>query len=164
MTASERYLSHLKRIIDECDDPARLSDASGETLGKFFDEIAVDRIRICKTDWQGHGLSALLWNLPSLKPSSEAALIKHVIDRWDAFKPRSTTDLLVPDTVEQHGTAPFPTDQDQMEPAPDTHSKDTPTNPSGAFPVLTDKAVFRRDWFDRLTDWVAAVVTLWKQT
>ena len=162
MTADERYIAHLKPIIDECGEPAQNTDPSAKTLQQFFDGIVADRIRITKTDWQGHGLSGLVWNLPSLKPSIKTILIRHVVDRWHVFAMGATLDLPEPDTVEPNATAALPNDHDHGAVRRDSHAE-TASNPKAApLPMLSGTAVFRRDWFDRLTDWVAAIVSLWK--
>ena len=162
MTAAERYLLHLKRIIDACAEPAQIPDPSAETLRHFLDGIAGERIRISKTDWQGHGLPALVWNMPSLKPSIKTIVIRHVVDRWNGYQAGATADLPEPEAVDRNDTETFPNDHDPGVFETGSSSEHASSQQTEPLPTLTGTAVSRRDWFDRFTDWVAAIVSLWK--
>ena len=162
MRGAERYLYHLHHIISASDSPASFSEAPGETLRDFFDEIVGDRVRIARTDWQGHALPALLLNLPNLKPSAKTALIEHVTDRWHVYVSDSTMNGTATEAVGQSPAMPAMPDRDHTESVTDTHPADISGDQAVECTFVTGNACIRRDWFDRLTDWVAAVVSLWK--
>lgn len=162
MTAPDRYLLHLTTILHGWDDSVQHLGVSGKTVEEFFDEIAADRVRIGKTDWQGRKLTALLWNQPSLKPPSLAALSDHLAERWHAYKADSAVNFSQTDAVGTIGLQTIPIGQDNTETETESFLESTQERQPSALSATTGSTTVRRDWFDSLTDWVAAIVSLWK--
>lgn len=163
MLATDRYIDHLLELLNDIGNPADLLTLPENDLKTFFKMITVDRVRIGPTDWQGYPATSLLWNLPNLKKAGKTALAGHVLKRWQKFsasvvprEPALQTAVEIP-RESQHAEIPV---------AEESGEKDTvevlPPASSESLHVLTGTATIRRDWFDRLTDWVAALVTLWK--
>ncbi len=149
MPATHRHLDHLSTILTENSHLVQDPTLSEPTLQAFFDAMALDRIRISRMDWQGHAVHSMMWHLPDLKPAAKASLTRFIVDKWGAHadgktapQPAYQTELSVP-TV-QHAV--------DAQPEPAVVEKNSPS----ALPAP------RRDWFDRTTDWVAALVSLWK--
>jgi len=158
MRATHQHLNHLSTILNESGDLLQHSPLSEHNLLTFFDAIALDRIRISRTDWQGHSVNTLIGHLPNLKPTVKASLSRFIVDKWKAqaagnMAPPTLneTDLTVP-TVNHLVEKPLTTALVEKS------SGIVPKQPcvSPATPVP------RRDGFDRITDWVAALVSLWK--
>ena len=160
MPASDKHLKHLSEVLTQVLQAPLPVSLSDDQLTVFFQKIAMDRVRFGRPDWKGRRVDALLWYYPNLKPLSKAALTRHIVDSWHAHKP---------------GT-PVPTG---TEPVPDNRpgsftAEDGSVNKSETEPGLNTSAAgstvlasppkldshHRKDWFDLLTDWMAAVVSL----
>jgi len=162
MPASQRHLAHLSDSLDESDDPVQRPPVSELTLEERFNTIALKRIRSRRSDWQGLRVDAMLWHLPDLKPAVRAALSQYVAGSWHAFM-QTSTDTPGPDSRQTNPTHRLPIAERSMdawmpEPAVPVQTA-TATEPEGIFTI---NPAPRRDWFDRFTDWVAALLTLWK--
>lgn len=163
MLATDRYLNHLLEMLDQGGNPAGPSARSENDLQAFFDMIAGDRIRIEPTDWQGYPVSGLLWNLPDLKIAGKSALAGHIRHRWQEFSASVAPQNPAPQTAVKNPRQSQQTGSPAVEESSVKEAVEIqPPAPLSPLPVLTSTATIRRDWFDRLTDWVAALVTLWK--
>ena len=162
MPVSDRHLKHLSEVLTQAAQPPLPVALSDDQLTAFFQTIALDRVRFGRSDWKGRRVDALLWYYPSLKPLNQAALTRHIADSWRAHKP----DAPVPTETE-----PVPHNRPESFPAEDGSDNRSETKPSldtSAAGSTAQTSPFkvdshhRKDWFDLLTDWVAALVSLWK--
>jgi hypothetical protein len=163
MPAPHRHLDHLSEILSNSGTLPRGKALSEQTLDDFFKAIARHRIRIGKTDWKGHQVPALLWHFPDLKLGVQAALSRHVVDQWGIQADCMTVHHTHTSTGEETGSRSLPTvvRKRTTEQAAVEEKKRNPMTPE-QHPFSPGISSPGRDWFDRLTDWVAAVVTLWK--
>jgi hypothetical protein len=163
MLATDRYIDHLLILLNDRGNPEDLSTQSENDLKPFLKMIAVDRIRIGPTDWKGYTVSSLLWNLPNLKKAGKMALTNHVRKRWQDFSASFVPRDPAPPTAMRNPREPQHTGSPVDDESGEKKAVEIPPPaPSEPPHVLTRTVNPRRDWFDRLTDWVAALVTLWK--
>ena len=163
MLATDRHLDHLLELLNDSGNPADLATLPENDLKPFFKMIAGDRIRIGQTDWQGYSVSGLLWNLPNLKKTGKTALAGHVLKRWQELSASAVPRDSAPQTAVKIPHEPRHAEIPAKDESEEKNSVEiSPPAPSEPPHVFTGKANPRRDWFDRLTDWVAALVSLWK--
>ena len=163
MPPSDQHLHHLSQILSDRIPNQPSHEPNSAELSKFFQAIASEHIRIDRLDWRGHPLRTLLWQWPSLRPAGRAALSAFIVDRWGVY----TTDAPIfpaeKDTLQnrvtQLATAKNPTRDRQCHGVNNTKLSDRAIRQN---PFLAVATAPRRDWFDRFTDWVAAVVSLWE--
>jgi hypothetical protein len=163
MPAPHRHLDHLLEILSNSGTLPQGKALSEQTLSDFFKSIAFHRIRIGRTDWKGHRVPALLWRFPDLKPDIQVALSRHVVDRWGIQADCMTAPHAHTSTGEEISSRSLPTvvRKRNTEQAVVEENKSNPMTPE-QHPFSPEISRPGRDWFDRLTDWVAAVVTLWR--
>ena len=161
MPASRRHLD-LSQLLSSGSKHARPHPLPEQQLSDLFDSIALNRVRINKTAWQGHRVDALLWHLPDLKPAGKEALGEYVVNCWHALR-QDETGHPQPNTAQDKTSNRLPTVDQIMK------EQETKTDAGGktfAAPwpdrTLMNQPARHRDWFDGLTDWVAAVVSLFK--
>ena len=163
MHSVSRQLDHLSQILMETH-PKRLPERpDGACLAGFFQATAADCIRIGRCDWRGHTVSALLWHLPNLRPDGRSALTRFVLDRWEQQVPPDATaapSALPPDKAVVPETASSLSGTD--DPVKSSHPVSKKTT-SGGQQLWTTFPKPHRDWFDRFTDWVVAVLSLFQQ-
>jgi len=163
MLATDRYFDHLLEMLNDHGNPADLSTLPENDLKPFFKMIAGDRIRIGPTGWQGSPVSGLLWNLPNLKKPVKMALAGHVRNRWQEFSASVVPREPAPQAAAKNPDEPQNTDSPATDESGVKEVVESPAPATSEPPyVLAGTVNPRRDWFDRLTDWVAALVTLWK--
>jgi len=161
MLATDRYLDHLLETLNDSGDPADFIALYDNNLKAFFDKIAEDRIRIGPTGWQGYRVSGLLWNLPDLRAAGKAALSRHIRNRWQNFAKSEVSQDPAPQAAvknphETQHTGSLAADESVKKEAVELSSNTPPET------LQFHTGSIRRDWFDHLTDWVAALITLWK--
>ena len=159
MPASQRHLDQLLIILNGNSD---LTSADAE-LHRFFDSMVIDRLRVNKSDWLGQRVHTMLWHFPDLKPALKIVVSDYVTERWRVYRDAGTTDGV--ETIGHEGEIARPLPQahpigEHVLQALD-NTDATPDDIVPAF-VRPDPSSIRKDWFDRLTDWVASTVTLWK--
>jgi len=163
MLAADRYLDHLLELLNDHGNPAPLSSLPENDLKPLFKMIAGDRIRIGPTGWQGCPVSGLLWNLPNLKKPVKMALTGHVHKRWQKFSTSAVPREPAPQQAVRNPDEPQNAESPAADESGEKEAVEIPAPaPSEPPYVLAGTVNPRRDWFDRLTDWVAALVTLWK--
>ena len=183
-----QHIEHLSQLLHDHVQVASAKPLSQAIIDDFFQSIASARIHFSPIDWQGHRVMTMLWHLPNLQPAKKDLLATYVTDQWDQYtwdqhpseQNLSKQNLSKQNTWDQHtAEAPAPdssTDAEASEHCPippavpidpfagepknktaDDAMKAS-TNPQNHF--LSTLSAPRRDWFDRFTDWVAAVVSL----
>lgn len=161
MTAADRHMAHLSKILSQDVTLEQDEPISEKVLRECFNTIAEDRVRIRRTDWRGLRVDAMLWHLPDLQPAGRAALSVHVVNRWRAHRNKNmTADHPKPNQGEEKNDLPLPTVKRIITEAKSQTTPREKTTAPSQNPGLAPISAQRRDWFDRLTDWVAAVVTL----
>jgi hypothetical protein len=174
MPISQRHINHLSTILKNCYADRSAKDQFEANARRFIEKIGNHRIRLSLMDWRGHGVRGLLWNFDDLKPDAQKMLSRHIIGQWRHQEDTTITGVSQPFLSEDKAAAkPEITEnmdlslpQKKTTPAPHDakahHGKtQSPANPppsSNSF--LTAIPAPRRDWFDRFTDWVAAVLSL----
>ena len=162
MPTPHRHLDHLLEILSNSGTLPQGKTLSEQTLYDFFESLASHRIRIGRTDWKGHRVPAMLWHFPDLKLDVQVALSRHVVDRWGIQADGMTAPHDHTRTGEETGTRSLPAvGREQTIEQAEVEEKRNHVRPE-QYPFSPERSRPRRDWFDRLTDWVAAVVTLWK--
>lgn len=173
-----QHLEHLSQLLHDHVQLTSSRPLNQAIIDDFFQSIASDRIHFSPLDWQGHRVTTMLWHLPNLRPANKDLLSTYVTELWDQYALDQNT--LAQDTWDQHlADAPALKSLDEakapkhcptppavpIDPFADEPKKQTAddamkasTNPQYAF--LSTLSAPRRDWFDRFTDWVAAVVSL----
>ena len=174
MPISDRRRNHLSAILNS--DAIRPSGEafSATAIQSFMDSIAVERIRLHRTDWQGHGVLDLLWHFDDLKPAGQQRLSQFILDQWHcrhaSTEAPASSRRQYPDGSEAVPSLAESMNQSACEEKRASNTNDARPSPKGT-PSSTDcfaaldsdgsaAAAPRRDWFDRFTDWVAAVLAL----
>jgi hypothetical protein len=162
MPVSDKHLKNLSEVLTQVVQPPLPMDLSDDQFTVFFKKIASDRVRFGRSDWKGRRVDALLWNYPNLKPSNQAALTRHIVDSWHTYKP-SVSVPTETESVSNNRPDSFPVENgavntSETKPIPDTSAAGS----TRQAPTPQIHSHQRKDWFDLLTDWVAAVVSLWK--
>ena len=158
MPASAKHLDHLSTILNESGNLKQHYPISEKNLRVFFDAIALDRVRISRTDWQGHPVHTMIGHLPNLKPAGKASLSKFIVDKWNARAAGETIPLSPKGTAVSVPPRKCTAEKELTTATVEKNNSATPQLPPG-FPSIP---VPHRDGFDRITDWVAALVSLWK--
>lgn len=162
MPANSQHLHHLSQLLRENDSGAASPDPNEIIDDGFFRYIALDRVRLNQCDWRGHAVLTLLWHLPDLKPARRAVLTAHVRDRWHAYVREADVPPSQPSPLDEFSTRPpVSAGKDKLGEPNEPISADM----EDAFPPPQDNRLSamplsRRDWFDRFTDWVVAVISL----
>ena len=157
-------LAHLTQFLTETSSRLPAPSEMETAAAAFLTTIASERIRVHRYDWQGLRVDALLWHLPHLKPATRNALQAYIAEQWGIV----SADKALPPTQEPVVPAA------PMNPAPPAdrahetgggHSQagHTPDNVpiADARVGVSAAPAIRKDWFDGLTDWMAAIVSLW---
>ena len=154
---------HLSQLLENHVPMLSSQPPSQADLDGFFQSISTHRIRINSHDWQGHPVNTLLWHLPNLRPDRQTALVAYLVGKWDNY----VAGTLVKSAVEKAGTdtahppaAAVQPDADAPPIKMEKNEMNDSTSSQNFF--LTNRATTRRDWFDRFTDWVVAVISLFE--
>ena len=157
MPSSPDYLCHVAKLLAESCESSHAPRPKDQEIKPFFKTIESERIRLDRLDWQGHSIKALLYHLPNLKPSPRQTLSQYLTSRWAAY-------MSGDETPEPQSAV------DRIDNLPDSSMIDASSVDNGApvnalanaptHAVFSGLATPTRDWFDRFTDWVAAVVSL----
>lgn len=158
MASTRQHLSHLSQILNNNDQCLTNQSMDEGELDDFFKSIASHRIRIAPNDWQGHRVDAMLWHLPDLRPAVQTAVSIYVVDRWGAYMD-GTAGLTGEETTDKTSTPAAPVMNPQR-PIADVENRAAGGSPRNR--CFAAEYGPRRDWFDGLTDWVAAVLSLLK--
>jgi len=158
MSASTIQLDHLSTMLNKTGNLRQHRPLSENNLREFYGTIASDRIHLSRQDWQGHCVSTLIGHLPNLKPAVKTSLSRFVVGRWNAQAAGNTATLSLSSPDMSGPSARHAKDERLAVSQLGEGSGIPPQRPfvSPAMPAL------RRDWFDRFTDWVAALVSLFK--
>lgn len=158
MSTSHRHLDHLSTILNENGNLLQRHPLPELNLQEFLDAIALDRIHLSRTDWQGHPVNTLIGHLPNLKPAVKTSLSRFIVDKWKAQDSGNTALPTMNETDVSAPTINLAEDKRFTTTLVEKSSRIVPQQPciSLAMPVS------RSDWFDRFTDWVAALVSLFK--
>ena len=163
MTATGLHLKYLCQILEaNTDDPTgQLAD---DIVSDFFDAISRASIATNGRSWKKKPVFGLLWHLNDLLPAARQAVESYVLTQW-----RSHTANQAPATSRTAADTPSPPSE-SLASSPAAH--DSPkivVEPSAMDEPQVSPAepIWRPtrepDWFDRFTDWIAAVVSLFKQ-
>lgn len=163
MPPIDKHLHHLSQILSDRVPNQSSQELTQAILNKFFQSVASERIRIDRLDWRGHALRTLLWHWPSLRPAGQAALSAHIVDRWVVYSTDASVLPIEKGTFYEKDSLPVAVENPFRDrPLPETGNpmiSPTATRQNHFFAAATTP---HRDWFDRFTDWVAAVVSLWE--
>ncbi len=174
MTLSERHHTQLIAVLTNGTTEAAAADVNPTATRSFLESLGAERVRVRRTDWQGHGVLNLLWHFDNLKPGVRRTLTRYLLDRWHRRDAHEAADA----SALQRGTDGGM--DEPSSPAPLAHAVCEPQSRSSANTIETDHGeaslpldrvsprqvdahyavVYRRDWFDRFTDWVAAILSL----
>lgn len=165
MIPSCLHLHHLSQIINTADAAPVRPPVPAETIAHFYDTIAPARISTNGCNWQRRSISGLLWHLPDLLPAGRAAVETYVMAQWRLYDSEAKTKPVPPkdnpDEKPISAVAPRSTDVAHV-PAQRPDALET----GEADQTQTDlfwRTDYQPDWFDRFTDWIAAVVSLFKR-
>jgi hypothetical protein len=159
MPPIDRHLQHLSQILVERVPNQAAQQPNQARLNDFFTSVAFKHVRIDTQDWRGRPVRTLLWHLPNLKPAGRTAICAFIVDRWNAYSdcpPASPTEADTTDESQERKNPVAVTGIETGNPA--MNAKATRQEP-----LFTSATAPRRDWFDRFTDWVAAVVSPFSQ-
>ena len=158
MPASHRHLDHLSPVLNECGIPPQRQPLAERDRQGLFQSIALDRVRIGRAGWQGHPVHAMRWHLSNLKPAAKAALSRYIVDQWYARAVVNTAPVIPNETAVPMPPVNRAVDKQSTGALCGKNSREN----SQHSPASAAKPVPHRDGFDRMTDWVAALVSLWK--
>lgn len=157
MPSSPDYLCHISKLLAESCEPSHSLLPKDQEVEPFFKTIESERIRLNRLDWQGHSIKALLYHLPNLKSSPRQTLSQYIASRWTTYIPGNETleTQSAVDPIDNFSDASKVDASSVDNGAPVKALANTPTQA-----IFSGLATPKRDWFDRFTDWVAAVVSL----
>jgi hypothetical protein len=162
-------LQNVHRIISECSDDRNIKNLSLNELQPIYQEMAdhIFRISISNT----HKFKNMLWNLDNLKSGIKSKFQKEFFDKWysayehlikiDPSEDRPETekqDLIV--ITEDNVNTEIAT-QDftpVTEHSDKTQGQKPVQSGSDATGSILSGQVYKRDWFDKLLDFVASVM------
>ena len=158
MSTSHRHLDHLSTILNENGNLLQRRPLSQLNLQEFLDALALDRVHLDRTDWQGHSVNTLVGHLPNLKPAVKTSLSRFILDKWKAQDSDNTARLTINETDVSALTVNRAVDTLLTTTHVEKSSSIVPQQPG----ISLVMPVSRSDWFDRFTDWVVALISLLK--
>lgn len=165
-------LENLQRIVFETAIDENIKKLSTDAMGSTYEEIRDNIFQ--QSVFNHHKFKNMLWNLDNLKPEVRSVFQKKCFDAWHSVYLKSVGPGLSEEPVQdikkieiEAADTPGPKDPEEKDMhAPVTVTEDVadgpqqipekkPSRPADPRPSAY---VERRDWFDKLLDFAAAVV------
>ena len=167
MAVYQYHLHHLSQILNTNIDDATVGQIGENAISDFFDTIAQAAIATNGHRWNKKPILGLLWHLNDLLPACRQKVETYITAKWCEYgaKPVDKPELSEASEPESRSarspSAALSYDALTSEvPSPEAPKKN-PTQYASADRFL--RPTLDPDWFDRFTDWVAAVVSLFKR-
>ena len=158
-----QHIEHLSQLLHDHVQVPSSRPLTQAAIDSFFQYIATDRIHLTRLDWQGHLVTTMLWHMPNLRPQKLTALVAYITHQWDTYTadgPASSANAAVFDDSPAPPSVTIDPVADESPVQTNNDAVRESINPQKHF--LTTLSAPRRDWFDRFTDWVAAVISLFE--
>ena len=164
-------LENLQRIVFETAIDENIKKLSTDALRSTYEEIGDNILQI--SVFNSHKFKNMLWNLDNLKPGIRSIFQKKCFDAWHSVYLKSVGSNLSEESdqdikkIEIEADTPGPKDPLERdiqapitvtEDVADDHKQRPVEKPSHPADSKPSAYVERRDWFDKLLDFAAAVV------